>query len=297
MPSSVHSLGSFSLTSVGGRICAAAAAISPNLSVRPLGTWVMTPLCARHSAAGTSQRVPAAASSISRAAAPALRSTCWELRTERLPPVDMFPHARCRRMFSSGATYSVLTLLQSHSSSSATSMGKAVDTPCPISALATRMVTESSGAIRIQALTSAPAASASAGRAPPGISKPSASVPPSAATLVRSDRRSIGIEFTRIQTSCGAGGSETLGPIGCSEKITTARGVRAFYHSGVSRARCHESCATCGEAFLAPSPLHPAAQGDAASRPYKARRDSRVARKVGTRSHAGVLAQFAPEAH
>ena len=84
----------------------------------------MTLLAARHSRAGTSQRAAAAAISISRAAAPALRSSCCDAHIERLAPVDMSPQARWRRTFSSGATNSVLTLLQSHSSSSATSMAR-----------------------------------------------------------------------------------------------------------------------------------------------------------------------------
>jgi hypothetical protein len=57
--------------------------------------------------------------------------------------------------------YSARTLLQSHSSSSATIIGRDVYTPCPISDCERRMVTLPSGAIRSQALsTAAPAASA-----------------------------------------------------------------------------------------------------------------------------------------
>ena len=64
---------------------------------------------------------------------------------ERLAPVDMLPQTRLRLRFSCGGANSAFTLLQSHSSSSATSIGSAVKLPWPISDLATRMVTVSSG--------------------------------------------------------------------------------------------------------------------------------------------------------
>src|ERR1700733_8927986 len=57
--------------------------------------------------------------------------------------------------------YSERTLVQSQPSSSATIIGMEVSTPSPISALAQRMVTVSSGSMTIQALTS-PAVGSSA---------------------------------------------------------------------------------------------------------------------------------------
>ena len=176
----------------GAVTCAAAAATSPKRSRRPLGVCVMTLFSARHSAAGTPHCAAAADISISRAVAPAVRSACCEPRTERLAPVDMSPHARWRLRFSSGATYSGVTRLQSQASSSATSIGNAVDMPCPISDLATRMTTESSGAMMIQAVISALPSDPCVGMLSNGIAKPSVSEPPNAAALARSERRSSG---------------------------------------------------------------------------------------------------------
>ena len=82
------------------------------------------------------------------------------MRMLRLPPVEKSPQTRLRRRFSSGEGNSTVTLLQSHSSSSATSIGSAVDTPWPISERATRMMTVSSGRITIQALISGAAGGA-----------------------------------------------------------------------------------------------------------------------------------------
>jgi hypothetical protein len=73
---------------------------------------------------------------------------------ERLAPVDILPQTRSRLRFSCGGANSAFTLLQSHSSSSATSIGSAVKLPWPISDLATRMITVSSGSITIQAVIS-----------------------------------------------------------------------------------------------------------------------------------------------
>ena len=154
VPAIFQSFGSLSLMSFGAGIRAAALAMRPKLTVRPLGTCVMTPFSARHSAAATFHLLAAAAISISRAVAPALRSSSCDARIERLPPVDMSPQARLRRRLSAGGTNSALTLLQSHSSSSATSIGSAVKLPWPISERATRMITVSSGWITIQAVIS-----------------------------------------------------------------------------------------------------------------------------------------------
>jgi hypothetical protein len=77
--------------------------------------------------------------SISPEAAPAWRRYFWDSHTERLPPVSIGPNTRLRRRFSSGAAYSARTFAQSHASSSATSIGKAVRMPWPISERATRL--------------------------------------------------------------------------------------------------------------------------------------------------------------
>src|SRR5271168_3513407 len=63
--------------------------------------------------------------------------------------------------------YSERTLVQSQPNSSATIIGIEVSTPSPISALAQRMVTLSSGSMTIQALTSPAGAAASFQGAPP----------------------------------------------------------------------------------------------------------------------------------
>ena len=111
-------------------------------------------LAARHSRAGTFQRAAAAAISISRAVAPACRKIRCDALMERLALVDMSPQTRLRLRFSAGDAYSGRTLRQSHSSSSATSMGRPVKLPWPISERATRMITVSSGWITIKVLIS-----------------------------------------------------------------------------------------------------------------------------------------------
>ena len=56
-----------------------------------------------------------------RAMAPPWRTYKCELRMPRLPPVEKSPHTRLRATLWPGVGYSVVTLDQSHSSSSATS--------------------------------------------------------------------------------------------------------------------------------------------------------------------------------
>jgi len=73
VPSRCHSSGSLRDTSSGSFRCAAAAATTPKRRVRPEGMWAMTLSAARHSSAGTSQRLAAAPISSSRAAVPAMR--------------------------------------------------------------------------------------------------------------------------------------------------------------------------------------------------------------------------------
>src|SRR6187455_1293085 len=72
----------------------------------------------------------------------------------RLPPVPISPQARLLARLRPGVTPSVMTLLQSHSSSSATSCARPVRVPCPISERAIRITQVSSGLIATQTLTS-----------------------------------------------------------------------------------------------------------------------------------------------
>src|SRR6476659_10123777 len=76
----------------------------------------------------------------------------------RLPPVPISPQARLLARLRPGVTPSVVTLLQSHSSSSATSCARPVSVPCPISERAMRITQVSSGLIATQMLTSFAAA-------------------------------------------------------------------------------------------------------------------------------------------
>ena len=154
--------------SFGGSIFAAASATLPKVVVRPVGLWVMTLFAALHSEAGTFHSSAAAAISISRAAAPPLRTYSWELRMPRLPPVDMSPQTRLRARFWPGVGYSVVTFDQSHSSSSATSWARPVSVPWPISERAMRITTVSSGRTTTQALTSGAPSAARATSAPNG---------------------------------------------------------------------------------------------------------------------------------
>ena len=102
-----------------------------------------TPFAAVHSAAGTfHSAAAAAATSIMRAAAPPSRTYCWLSRMPREPPVEKFFQMRLRRTFSPGVGYSVVILLQSHSSSSATIWQRPVSVPWPISERAMRITTQ-----------------------------------------------------------------------------------------------------------------------------------------------------------
>src|SRR5882724_3892529 len=81
----------------------------------------------------------AAETSISRAAAPALRKLSNEVRTLRLPPVSCSPY------FGSRSACTTWTRRQSQQSSSATIMGSAVRTPWPISDLPHQIFAPPSG--------------------------------------------------------------------------------------------------------------------------------------------------------
>src|SRR6478672_9999078 len=149
----------------------------------------MTLFDARHSATGTFHSFAAACTSIMRAAAPPSRTYLCDSRMPRLPPVEKSPHARFRRTLSPGVGYSILTLDQLHSSSSATSCARPVIVPCPISERTTRMLTLSSGPIATQTPTSGEPSCARAMVGPKGRRKPSARPPVTAAEPTMKERR------------------------------------------------------------------------------------------------------------
>ncbi len=180
---------------MGGSILAASSATAPNVSVRPVGAWVIVPFCALHCDAGTFQRAAAAAMSISRAVAPARRRYSCEDAIDLLAPVDKSPQMRPRRKFCRGETKSVRIADQSHCSSSATSMARPVIAPWPISARATRMVTRLSGEITNQQVISGGEAPWALAVVAPGMGMPSASPLPAAALPIRNERRSSSPEF------------------------------------------------------------------------------------------------------
>src|SRR5438067_353630 len=96
----------------------------------------------------------------------------------RLPPVPISPQARLLARLRLGEMPSVATLLQSHSSSSATSCARPVSVPCPISERAMRITQVSSGLIATQTLTSLAAPFCACAN---GTFSPSASPPPAIA--------------------------------------------------------------------------------------------------------------------
>src|SRR5215472_141693 len=102
-------------------------------------------------------------------------------------PVDcMLPQTRLRATFCPGVGNSVETFDQSQPSSSAVSWARPVSVPWPISDLAMRMTTLSSGLITAQALTSGVASAASAGSS----EKPTVRPAPAAAVPMTKARRS-----------------------------------------------------------------------------------------------------------
>src|SRR4051794_10043388 len=114
------------------------------------------------------------------------------MRMPREPPVPISPQARLRARFWPAVIDSVVTLAQSHSSSSATSWARPVRVPCPISVRAMRTTQVSSGLMATQMFTSvAPFCAAASVRN--GALKPSANVPEAAAaaptTNLRRERR------------------------------------------------------------------------------------------------------------
>src|SRR5436190_15604561 len=157
----------------------------------------MTLFDALHSVAGTFHWLAAAWTSITRAAAPPFRTYSCDSRMPRLPPVEKSPQARLRFTLSPGVGYSMRTLDQSQSSSSATSCARPVIVPCPISERTTRMLTVSSGPIATQTPTSGEPSWARAMVGPPkGRRKPSASPPVTAAVPTMNVRRFICMAFS-----------------------------------------------------------------------------------------------------
>src|SRR2546430_8936250 len=151
----------------------------------------MTPLSALRSAAGTFHALAAAWASILRAAAPPLRTYPWETRMLSLPPVPKAPQIFLRARLVPGVGYSQVTLFQSHSSSSTTNWARPVIAPWPISDLAIRTTTVSSGRITTQAVISGELSGAAAVTLLPNGLRPIASPPPTAALVRMNERREI----------------------------------------------------------------------------------------------------------
>src|SRR4051812_44034752 len=155
----------------------------------------MTPADTRHSPGGTAQASAAARTNIMRAAAPPLRTYSLDSRMPRLPPVEKSPQARLRARFWPGVGYSVVTLAQSQSSSSATSWARPVSVPCPISDRAMRMTTASSGFTTTQALSSSTAPAGAAAVCASGARMPRVKAPAAAETERKPRRESDAIAF------------------------------------------------------------------------------------------------------
>src|SRR3954467_2861482 len=138
------------------------------------------------------------------------------MRMPREPPVPISPQARLRAGFWPAVIDSVVTLAQSHSSSSATSWARPVRVPCPISVRAMRMTQVSFGLMATQMFTSvAPFCAAAWARN--GALKPSANVPAVAAaaptTNLRRERR---WPFPKIIFFMALSSRPAGGAIGCA---------------------------------------------------------------------------------
>src|SRR4029079_12083441 len=118
------------------------------------------------------------------------------MRMPRLPPVPISPQARLLARLRPGEMPSVVTLLQSHSSSSETSWARPVRVPCPISERAMRITQVSSGLIATQTLTSFAAPFCACAN---GTFNPSARPPPAtAAEPTMNLRRESGLPFPNV---------------------------------------------------------------------------------------------------
>src|SRR5882724_4670694 len=148
---SLNWLGSLSLTSVGRGSLPAAAASSPKVAFLP-DLCATTPSLTVISEAGTFQRLAAAWTNIARAYAPAWRSWSHEFAIEVEPPVPCTLPFGPKAELPYGGTFagelSARIWLQEASSSSATTAGSPVQTPCPASTCLQITVTVLSGSIR-----------------------------------------------------------------------------------------------------------------------------------------------------
>jgi hypothetical protein len=95
VPINFHCLGSLSWGLLVLQLEAAAATL-PKVVLRLLAECVMTPLLTLHSDAGTPHLFAAAATNISRAAAPPFAHVVLRVPNLRLPPVDIEPKMRLR---------------------------------------------------------------------------------------------------------------------------------------------------------------------------------------------------------
>src|SRR5215813_6033653 len=255
----------------------------------------MVLLAAVHSDAGTFHALAAAWISIMRAAAPPLRTYSCDERMPRLPPVEKSPHTRLRRTLSPGVGYSVLTLDQSASSSSATSWASPVTVPWPISDRTTLTTMLSSGLMTTQALISGVAACACARRS--GMSNPSAR-PPAAAVPITNERRLMRCDMAALRSRVGRGVDRsahllegaTATDIGDRAIDVRVRGLWLVLEQ--SRHRHDHSClaiAALWHVVLDPGPLH-LVQSAAVGKPLDRRDVLAVGGADGKRAGAHRLA-------
>src|SRR5579862_18195 len=123
----------------------------------------------------------------------------------RLPPVPKSPQIRLRATLVPGVGYSQVTLLQLHSSSSATICARPVSEPWPISERAMRITTVSSGRITTQAPISGEPSAARTTALPPKGLMPIANPPPTAALVTMKVRREIRGAWFMVFSLCLGG--------------------------------------------------------------------------------------------
>src|SRR5262245_13788063 len=183
-PSKWNSFGLFNETVLGTGRVAALSTSDPYRTRRPLASWITSPFSVEQVFSATPQVCAAAVTSIVCAVAPASRRIFHIPRTLLLPAVSCAPPKLGLPYLGSAGTHSVLILFQSTSSSSATSIGMDVITPCPISSCVSLIVTLSSAPIFSQMLGSnEPAASAVPVSRKPGRYPETSIAPPAALTF------------------------------------------------------------------------------------------------------------------
>src|SRR5262245_11530964 len=148
-----------------------------------------TPLSVVQLSSGTPHVCAAAVTSIERAAAPDSRRTFHIPRTLLLPAVSCWPPKFGLPYFGSAPAHSVLIFFQSKSSSSATSIGIDVITPCPISSIVSMIRTLSSALTLIQTFGSKEPAAVSTAAPRIGRYAPIMNPPPAAVAVLRKVRR------------------------------------------------------------------------------------------------------------